>query len=269
MKRMLLIGALTVGASLTTAQAAEAKGYISAIRVCGPSGCATVHHPRAAMQRFGMDMLSDTGRHAERPPLLPYYRLRFLPSYEVPNSDAFYIPGAKVICTDGGCIQVRRGLVPALSAAAANVGAFTPRISSVTVGDRPRADRARFAILFNQRPGAAAVDRGVAEPSLLGHRQVRRDHAVVAGRRELDGVLPAVSRPEPGWALVPRRRRCRPARPRPGGRRGASERPQLVRCRRGGGRARRRRRRGPQAAEAEVRLIRGGGRPCPVPPPPT
>ena len=90
MKRMLLIGALTVGASLTTAQAAEAKGYISAIRVCGSSGCATVHHPRAAMQRFGMDMLSNTGRHAERPPLLPYYRLRFLPSYEVPNSDAFY-----------------------------------------------------------------------------------------------------------------------------------------------------------------------------------
>ena len=152
MKRMLLIGALTVGASLATAQAAEAKGYISAIRVCGPSGCATVHHPRAAMQRFGMDMLSDAGPHAERPPLLPYYRLRFLPSYEVPNSDAFYIPGAKVICTDGGCIHVRRGLVPALSAAAANVGAFTPRISSVTVGGRPRADRARFAILFNQRP---------------------------------------------------------------------------------------------------------------------
>jgi len=112
MKRMLLIGALTVGASLATAQAAEAKGYVRAIRVCGPSGCAPVRHPRAAMQRFGMDMLSDAGPHAERPPLLPYYRLRFLPSYEVPNSDAFYIPGAKVICTDGGCIHVRRGLVP-------------------------------------------------------------------------------------------------------------------------------------------------------------
>ena len=269
MKRMLLIGALTVGASLTTAQAAEAKGYISAIRVCGPSGCATVHHPRAAMQRFGMDMLSDAGRHAERPPLLPYYRLRFLPSYEVPNSDAFYIPGAKVICTDGGCIHVRRGLVPALSAAAANVGAFTPRISSVTVGGRPRADRARFAILFNQRPAPL--------PSTVVWKS--RHYSVIAkfgeitpwslGGGELDGVLPAVSRPEPGRALVPRRRRCRPARPGPGGRRGARERPQLVRCRRGGGRARRRRRRGPQAAEAEVRLIRGGGRPCPVPPPPT
>lgn len=152
MKRMLLIGALTVGASLATAQAAEAKGYISAIRVCGPSRCATVHHPRAAMQRFGMSMLSGSGAPARRPPLLPYYRLRLLPSYEVPNSDTFYVPGAKVICTDDGCIRVPRGLVPSVSAAAADVGAFTPRISSVTVADRPRTDRGGFAILFNQRP---------------------------------------------------------------------------------------------------------------------
>ena len=269
MKRMLLIGALTVGASLTTAQAAEAKGYISAIRVCGPSACATVHHPRAAMQRFGMDMLSDTGRHAERPPLLPYYRLRFLPSYEVPNSEAFYIPGAKVICTDGGCIQVRRGLVPALSAAAADVGAFTPRISSITVGDRPRADRARFAILFNQRPAplpstvvwksrhySVIAKFGEITPWSLGGASwmayYPRYHAL-----SLDG------RWFHAGADVDRLVRG------PGGRRGARERPQLVRRRRGGRRARRRRRRGPQAAEAEVRLIRGGGRPCPVPPPPT
>ena len=62
------------------------------------------------------------------------------------------MPPSNVICTDGGCIRVRRGLVPALSAAAASVGSFTPRISSVTVDDRHRSDRAGFAILFDQQP---------------------------------------------------------------------------------------------------------------------
>lgn len=152
MKRMLLVGALAVGAFLVAAPAAEAKGYVKAIRVCGPSACAPVEGPRTAMRRLGMDVLTRTGLQAQSPPLLPYHRLRFLPRYEFSDSDTFYISGAKVICTDGGCIRVRRGLVPALSAAAASVGSFTPRISSVTVGDRPRADRGGFAIMRNQRP---------------------------------------------------------------------------------------------------------------------
>jgi hypothetical protein len=152
MKRIVITAALVVAGSLAAAPTASAKGYVRAIQVCGPSGCAPVDGPRTAMQRLGMDVLARTGPRAQSPPLLPYYRLRFLPRYELPDSDTFYIPGAKVICTDGGCIRVRRGLVPALAAAAASVGSFTPRISSVTVGDRPRADRAGFAIMFNQKP---------------------------------------------------------------------------------------------------------------------
>ena len=152
MNRIVLTTAVIVAASLVAAPSAEAKGYVRAIQVCGPSGCAKAHGSPVAMGRLGLDMLAGTGVPAHLPPLLPYYELRFLPRFEFPDSDTFYIPGAKVICTDSGCIRVRRGLVPTLSAAAASVGSFAPRVSSVTIGDRPRADRAGFAILFNQRP---------------------------------------------------------------------------------------------------------------------
>jgi len=70
----------------------------------------------------------------------------------VPDSETFYIPQANVICNDGGCTAVPRRLAPALSAAAASVGPLTPRIRSVRVDDRSRADAGRFAIMFNQRP---------------------------------------------------------------------------------------------------------------------
>ena len=177
MKRIVVTTGLVVAASLGTAPAASAKGYVRAIQVCGPSACAKVHGARAAMQRLGMDILAGSGRKAGSPPLLPYYKLRFQPHYEVPASDTFYIPGAKVICTDSGCIRVRSGLAPALQAAAASVGSFTPRISSVTVNDHARTDRARFAILFNQRPRAL--------PSTAIWKS--RHYSVIA---KLDGITP-------------------------------------------------------------------------------
>lgn len=154
MKRIVLAGALAVVASLAAAQTAQAKGYISSIRVCGPSGCATADAPRSAMQRFGMDLLTGAGPAAASPPLLPYYRLEIRPRYEMP-SQTFYIPGANVICADGGCTRVRKGLSPPLSAAGASVDAFSPHIRSVTVNDKPRAPTNAYAILFNAQPAAA------------------------------------------------------------------------------------------------------------------
>jgi len=154
MKRIILAGALAVVATLTAAQTAQAKGYIETIRVCGPSGCATADAPRSAMGRFGMDLLTDAGLPAESPPLLPYYRLEIVPRYEMP-SETFYIPGANVICADGGCTRVRKGLSAALSAAGASVDAFIPHIRSVTVNDKPRAHTGAYAVLFNEQPAAA------------------------------------------------------------------------------------------------------------------
>ena len=177
MKRIVITAGLVVAAMLTAAPGASAKGYVRAIQVCGPSACATVDGVRTAMQELGMDILTGAGRKAGSPPLLPYYRLRLQPRFEVPDADTFYIPGAKVICTDSGCIRVRSGLAPALQAAAAGVGAFTPRISSVTVNDRPRTDRARFAILFNQRPGPL--------PSTAVWKS--RHYSIMA---KLDGITP-------------------------------------------------------------------------------
>jgi hypothetical protein len=157
-KRIVIVTALLVAAALATAPSAPAKGYISGISVCGPSGCASVQAPRATMRRFGMQTLMDETRNVATPPLLPYYRVRFVPTGELPDGDTFYIPGANVICMDSGCIAVPHGLVAAMSAAAANSDPFAPRISSVTIGKRGRADRAAFAILFNQRPAAAPSD---------------------------------------------------------------------------------------------------------------
>jgi hypothetical protein len=152
MKRFVVTPALIVLASLATAPSATAKGYISGIRVCGPSACASVQASRQAMGRFGMHMLAGDLPSAVSPPLLTYYRLRFLPRYELPDGDTFYIPEANVICRDGGCTQVPRRLAPAMSAAAASVDSLTPHITSVTVDDRHRADLGRFAVMFNQRP---------------------------------------------------------------------------------------------------------------------
>jgi hypothetical protein len=106
------------------------------------------------MGRFGIHMLMADGRPAASPPLLPYYRLRFLPRFELPDGDTFYIPEANVICKDGGCTRVPRGLAPAMSAAAASVDSLAPHISSVTVDDRHRADRGPFAVMFNQQPAS-------------------------------------------------------------------------------------------------------------------
>jgi hypothetical protein len=158
MKRIAIVTAILVAAALATAPSASAKGWISGIRVCGPSACAAVQAPRAAMRRFGVQTVMDETRTAAMPPLLAYYRVRFVPSGELPDGDTFYIPGANVICMDSGCIAVPHGLVAAMSAAAASVDSFAPRISSVTIGERGRADRAAFAILFNQRPAAPPSD---------------------------------------------------------------------------------------------------------------
>lgn len=152
MKRIGMTAALIVLAMLAAAPGASGKGFIRAIRVCGPSGCAAVQAPRTALRHFGMRMLAGDGAPAVPPPVLAYYRLRFFPRFEVSDADTFYIPEANVICKDGGCTPVPRRLAPALSAAAASVDPLTPRISSVTVDDRAAADPGRFALLFNQRP---------------------------------------------------------------------------------------------------------------------
>src|SRR6478736_4421753 len=166
MKRIILAGALAVAAALAAAQTAQAKGYISAIRVCGRSGCATADAPRSAKWRFGMDMYSDARPAVAPPPILPYYRLRIAPRYEM-AADTFYIPAANAICADGGCTRVRKGLSPALSAAAVGVDAFTPHIRSVTVDDKPRADLQAYAVLFNEQRAASppnAVWKSRAHP---------------------------------------------------------------------------------------------------------
>ncbi len=154
-KRIVIITGLVVATAFAAAPGASAKGFIRGIHVCGPSGCGSADASPAALRGFGMTFLSDEGVQSEPPPLLPYYRVRFLPRGELPDGDTFYIPGANVICADRGCTAVPHRLVAAMSAAAASVDSLTPHITSVLVGDRGRTDLAPFAILYNQRPAPA------------------------------------------------------------------------------------------------------------------
>jgi hypothetical protein len=155
MKRIVTITGVVLAAALATAPGAAAKGFIRGIRLCGPSACGSVPAPQAAIRRFGTRMLSGVSVRVASAPILPYYRVRFQPRYELPDGDTFYIPGANVICTDSGCIDVPQGLVAGMSAARADIGALTPHITSALVGTRSRADRGAFAILFNQPPARA------------------------------------------------------------------------------------------------------------------
>jgi hypothetical protein len=152
MKRAYLTGALAVAASLATAQAADAKGVISAIRVCGPSGCATATAPRAVMQGFAMGLMGDPTATVGSPPPGPYYRLTFRPQGEVPDVDTFYVRGAELICTERGCFAPPTRLVPALDAAAEQVAAYRPVITSVTVDGKRRSDPAAYAALYHGQP---------------------------------------------------------------------------------------------------------------------
>jgi hypothetical protein len=152
MRRIVVTAGLVVIASLTAAPSANAKGAIQGIRACGPSACADVRAERRPMQRFGMDLLAQTGRAVPQPPLAGYVRLSFLPRYEVPDSETFFVLGANAICTERGCTRVRTGLLPALSAAAARVEPFAPKIASVIVNGRARADRSGFGPLFDLPP---------------------------------------------------------------------------------------------------------------------
>jgi hypothetical protein len=159
MTRILLTGALTVAVSLATAPAADAKGVITAISVCGPSGCATASAPRATMLRFGVDMLGGNSETVGPPPLGPYYRLAFRPRHELPDADTFFVPGADLICTDRGCIPAQTRLAPALDAAAAQVVAFRPVIRSVTIDGTVRSDPGAYAGLYAGSPAAAPPSR--------------------------------------------------------------------------------------------------------------
>ena len=233
MNRIVLTTAVIVAASLVAAPSAEAKGYVRAIQVCGPSGCAKAHGSPVAMGRLGLDMLAGTGVRDAPAAASALLRAPVPAALRVSRLGHVLHPGAKVDLhgqrMHPGTTRPRADPV----AAAASVGSFAPRVSSVTIGDRPRADRAGFATLFNQRPAAL--------PSTSVWKS--RHYSIIVkfseitpwslGGVQLDGLLPALPRPEPRRALVSRRRRRRPARAR-------ADRPRRRRGRPPGGRSRRR-----------------------------
>ena len=86
---------------------------------------------------------------------------------------------------------------PGLVAAAANVG-LVHASHQLGHGQRPPPGR-REPVCDPVQPAARrpAVDHRLAEPPLFGDRRVHPGDPVVAGRGELDGLLPALPRPEP------------------------------------------------------------------------
>ena len=198
-----------------------------------------------------MDLLGGPPAVVGPPRLGPYYQLAFRPVGEIPNVDTFYVPGAAMVCTGRGCFALATRLVPALDAAAAQVTAYRPVISSVTVDGTPRSRPAAYASALQREAGPRAAEPDLEDPRLLDRAPVLAHHAVVARLDERHDVLPALPGRDARGRVVARERRARPANSlAPGG--GTRRRPAEGT---GGGRS-------PQRPSLRSRLRPAPGRGC-------
>ena len=225
-------------------------------------------HPRSAMQRFGMDLLTDSGRRPSRRRSCPTTASGSCRGTRCPARRSTFRVRTRSART-AAARACGTGSSPALSAAAASVGAFTPHIRSVTVANKPRADSAGLRGPVQRATSGVAVQRRVEQPRLPDRGVVRTPHTVVARGCELDGLLPAVQGPDPGWGAgstlgesVDRLVLGQRTAADDGGHGWTVAAAAVVAVAAAAGAGR-------QAAEAEGRLTRGRGRPCRVPPPPT
>jgi hypothetical protein len=138
MKRLLLLVAVVVAAAPPAALAKE----LSAMTICGPSGCTTID------DRETLANLPSGGEPAGRmPPPGPYYTVRF--TTEIPPAEGgpttidwnvFYVPGAQLFAAAGEAGETQwleMGGAPAalLRRIASRVEPFaTPRLTGAKVG---------------------------------------------------------------------------------------------------------------------------------------
>jgi hypothetical protein len=139
--------ALALAAALLLPAAAHAKGPTS-LAVCGADGC------RDAGSSDSGEVF-DISRSADAPPPGPYYELRLTFEHGEQSKGIYYEPRSGLVSySESFSVQKFAPLVPAVATAvkeAANhVEAYpTPRLTSVSVGDRPvRGDTSSYLALF-------------------------------------------------------------------------------------------------------------------------
>ena len=211
MKRIILTGALAVGGGARRRRRPPMRRGTSARSGCAGRRAARPADAPALGDAAVRDGHVDGRRPGGRaPPLLPYYRLRILPRYEMPDGETFYIPGANVICTDGGCIAAcGTGLVPG----AVGGGRERRRLHAAHQLGHGRRTTAvptarPYAVLFNQRPAASPSNTVWKQPRLL--RIEVGSHALTPwslGGASWMAYYPRYHVLSRDGALVPRRRR--------------------------------------------------------------
>ena len=140
--------AFALVAALLLPAAAHAKGP-TRIAVCGPEGC------RDAGSSDSGEVF-DISRSADAPPPGPYYELRLTFAHGGGQSKGiYYEPRSGLVSySESFSVQKFAPLVPAVATAvkeaADHVEAYpTPRLTSVSVGDRPvRGDTSSYLALF-------------------------------------------------------------------------------------------------------------------------
>src|ERR1041385_7398999 len=130
---------------LVLAPAAQAKGPVKKLEVCGDRGCAAVPVTpgRGVGGREGVLMLLGTPV-SQVPEPRPYVDLNVTIGDGEGAISMFYVPGAQVVFHEGWS-QVPPGLGAKLDAAAARLGTKRPTIRTVVVGERISRDPGAYA----------------------------------------------------------------------------------------------------------------------------
>ncbi|MGN6378736.1 MAG: hypothetical protein ACTHNU_07270 [Gaiellales bacterium] len=119
---------LAAGLALTAAlpPAAQAKGELTAARVCGQNGCVAITG-KADLHALSRAIFRSEQNPARTvPPLQGYFRLRTKPSWAVASGLAFFIPRPAMVETSGHWARPNPRLAAALSRLSAGLEPLQP-----------------------------------------------------------------------------------------------------------------------------------------------
>jgi hypothetical protein len=159
-RRLVILG--LVGAALAAPSPAQAKGFLTSLKVCGEGGCAAVQLPPQARGEGGLGMLMD-GALAPAPKPGAFYRLKM--RGEVWNDGpSWYSPaeGGIVSLDQGGWQRPAPRLRMAVRAAAAGLDPHRFTLAAVRVAGRPSRDPAAFQPLVEGLPASSVDVNGLA-----------------------------------------------------------------------------------------------------------
>jgi hypothetical protein len=162
---------IAIALPLLLAPAAQAKGPVEKIQVCGDESCAAVPITpgRGVGRPEGLGMLM--GNPASQVPApQPYVNLNVTLGLGEGTIKMFYVPGAQVAFSQGWS-QLPPGLGAKLDAAAARVAKHEPKLAVVVVGKRTSSDPGAYVSLLSPlEPAHAPGSLQLLDASTVGIR---------------------------------------------------------------------------------------------------